>query len=129
MVIIKDIALPEFSKSIKINEIEAYIFNNPSSIYDIILGWDLLKKSGIDLSFSTKMMKWFDMSISMKPQDYWLKQNDLHYMMLEDTDDILYFTEIKPSKYESVNPNDIIKNNIIWWEQKKRYFNDTMSIF
>jgi hypothetical protein len=38
MVIIKDIALPEFSKSIKINEIEAYIFNNPSSIYDIILG-------------------------------------------------------------------------------------------
>jgi hypothetical protein len=73
----------------------------------------LLKKSGIDLSFSTKMMKWFDMSISMKPQDYWLKQNDLHYMMLEDTDDILYFTEIKPSKYESVNPNDIIKNNII----------------
>jgi Retroviral aspartyl protease. len=47
-VIMEDVALPEFSRSIKISEMEAFIFDNPSSIYDIILGRDFLKVTGID---------------------------------------------------------------------------------
>jgi hypothetical protein len=102
----KDIALPEFSKSIRINETKAFIFDNPSSVYDMILGRDFLKTTGIDLSFSTKIIKWFDMSIPMKPQYYWLKTTN--NLLWEDIDDV-YVTEIKPSKYEAVNPNDVVK--------------------
>ena len=70
-VILKDIALPEFSKAIKIEKINAFIFNGDNkSPYDIILGRDFLKITGIDICFSTNNVKWFDMQIPMKPQDY-----------------------------------------------------------
>jgi hypothetical protein len=126
-----DVALPEFSRSIKINEMEAFIFDNPSSIYDIILGRDFLKATGIDLLFSVKSIKWFDMNIPMKPYNYWLKVDSLHHMLSEDTVDE-YLTEIKPSKYEKVDPNDVIKQQIHLNENQKYdiliiYFVDTLN--
>jgi Arginine decarboxylase (spermidine biosynthesis) len=118
-VIMRDVALPEFSRSIKINEMETFIFDNPSSIYDIILGRDFLKSTGIDLLFSTKTIRWFDMNISMKPYNYWSKADSVHDILSEDIIDE-YLTEIKPSKYEKVDPNDVIKQQVHLNESQRR---------
>jgi hypothetical protein len=123
-VLLKDVALPEFSKSVKIDEMEAFVFDNPSSIYDIILGRDFLKITGIDLSFSTKTIKWLDMSISMKPQNYWSKEDNLDCMILEEADDD-YLAEIKPSKYESIDPRKVVKEQNHLNEEQKQ---DILSI-
>ena len=56
IVLLKDIVLPEFSRSKKIDEQWAYVFDLDSH-YDIIFGRDFLITIGLDTCFSTKTTK------------------------------------------------------------------------
>ena len=59
MVHLRDLRLPEFDKNRQIDEQKALIFDGKCR-YDVILGADLLTKSGIDINYSTGTMHWFE---------------------------------------------------------------------
>ena len=52
MVVIKDISFPEFSPTQRVDKaLQAYIYDQTNSPYDVILGLDVLKPLGIDISW------------------------------------------------------------------------------
>ena len=57
--------LPEFDRSLKVEQHYAYVFNGPCK-YDIILGRYFLGPVGITLEFNSSTMKWLSRSVSMK---------------------------------------------------------------
>ena len=58
-VLLEDIGFPEFSPTQRIpGPIRATIFHNDDSVYDIILGMDVMQVLGIDVSCSTKTVTW-----------------------------------------------------------------------
>jgi hypothetical protein len=67
---LRDIVLPEFSRSKKIDDQWAYVFDSDSH-YDIIFGCDFLLKIGLDTKFSTKTTVWMDQEIAMKSPRFW----------------------------------------------------------
>ena len=66
----KDVILPEFDETRRVDGIECFVFNQPCR-YDIILGVDFLVKAGIQLDFEKQVIKWFDDTIPMKTFEYW----------------------------------------------------------
>lgn len=109
---LRQVLLPEFSKSLHITEINAYIFDSPNTPYDIILGRDLLQQMKIDVCYSTRTVNWIETSIPLKAPTYW--HNGLHLYLHFASDDALdqgdcYVKEILPSKYEKVDINNVIK--------------------
>lgn len=107
----------------KINgRIRATVFNNDSSIYDVILGNDILVPLGIDILCSTMTVKWLDEMISFRPADYFANQPTASFVSEKEDDpfyDRLTFREqlareagykskdILESKYEEVDPSHV----------------------
>ncbi len=113
VVLLKDIVLPEFSRSKKIDEQWAYVFDSDSH-YDIVFGRDFLLNIGLDTCFSTKTTKWMDKEISMKSSRFWddshamylalLVDDDKNGKSLEDSIDCDCFDNMMDAKYEKVDP-------------------------
>ena len=59
MINLRELKLPEFDKSKKVDELKALIFEGKCR-YDLILGADFLTKTGIDINYSTGTMHWFE---------------------------------------------------------------------
>jgi hypothetical protein len=122
-VILSDIMLPEFSTSLKVQgSIRATVFNNDSSIYDIILGNDVLVPLGIDILCATMSVKWLDEMIPFRPADYFTTQPSASFISEaadDPFDDRLHFREqlakeagyksrdILESKYDAVDPLNV----------------------
>jgi hypothetical protein len=69
-VVLEELTLAEFSATQRIDKkVSAYVFDKPSSPYDLVLGLDLLVPLGIDISCSTQTIPWLDESVSWKPFD------------------------------------------------------------
>ena len=60
IVLLEDLLFPEFSRSLKFEKQQAFVFDQPNCQYDVILGLDFLQEAQIDLCSSEKMMKWND---------------------------------------------------------------------
>jgi hypothetical protein len=104
-VYLTDSHLPEFSCTLCIKSMAAYIFDAPCK-YDMIIGCNWLVPNKFDISFSTGTMNWFNCSIPMKPASttemFFLKNHD---DMTDDPLFDLYMTqnsEILPAKYDEV---------------------------
>ena len=128
-VLLKGISLPEFSPTKKIDiAITAFIFNH-ESIYDMIVGNDVLLKIGFDFLLSIKAMKWFDTTVPWKNISYFQDPlingylNEAYCFFIESPiensiDDHFPCTahhaylaqpiQIKESKYELVTTQQII---------------------
>jgi hypothetical protein len=63
----QDIRLPEFNKNRRINQQKALVFDNNNIKYNIILGTNVLSKTGIKLNYSEGNIEWFDCSIPLCP--------------------------------------------------------------
>jgi hypothetical protein len=75
-VVLEELTLPELSATQKIDKkVSAYIFNQPSSPYDLIFGLDLLVPLGIDISALTQTISWMGESVSWKPKSYFNNTN------------------------------------------------------
>jgi hypothetical protein len=108
----QDIRLPEFEKNRHINQQKVQVFDNDSVKYDIILGTNVLSKTGIELHYSEGNMEWFDCSIPLRPPgDLDSKEfntmEDMFHIQVEDEifgEDRLECsaTEILDAKYENV---------------------------
>jgi hypothetical protein len=116
MVSLKDIVLPEFSRSKKIDQQRAYVFDSDSH-YDIVFGRDFLINIGLDTCFSTKTTKWMDKEIPMKSPRFWddshstylallvdNTNNDKKEQSVEDSLDCDCFDNMMDAKYEKVDP-------------------------
>jgi hypothetical protein len=108
---LEDCVLPEFSRSKKIECINAIVFDAPTSQYDVILGRDYLHQLGIDTRFSTKKMVWMEHSLDMKSPGFWDDPVNLYLALRVDIDeeavdeegDEHYAIEIKHAKYEKID--------------------------
>lgn len=125
-VFLEDVSLPEFSASQRVpGPLPCIVFDNTQTLYDVIIGNDLMMELGIDIHNSTKTVSWNENQIPFRPYDYFqpnyfsatfTSMADL----LEDDDPFeTYITEeqikeagykskvILPAKYEEVDPNNV----------------------
>ena len=107
-VTLRDIILPEFGRSLKIESLHAYVFD-ANCKYDIVVGRDFMVPNNFDIKFSTQSMEWYDRVIPMKPASL----PDLYHLDFDDDvddDDPLdcFPTEILPSKYEKVDVQTVV---------------------
>ena len=114
--------LPEFSKSFKIDTLQAYIFDSEQCRYDIIFGRDTLEQMKVDVSYSNGTVTWLHHTIDMKTEDFFQSQLNLFYTFQED--DIIdqgesFLKEILPSKYGKVEIDDVILQQKHLNEQQK----------
>ena len=70
----KSIHLPELDKNRIIDRQDCLVFNSDCR-YDMILGQDFLRKTGIDLRFSTGRVEWLGNDMPMRDPE-WDKHND-----------------------------------------------------
>jgi hypothetical protein len=117
-VLLRDIILPEFSRSNKIDKQWAYVFDSDSH-YDIIYGRDFLLKIGLDTCFSTKTTNWLDRKIPMKPTRFWedplamqasLSVGEEDEEEVEETIECDCFDNMMDAKYNKVDPVDVAKS-------------------
>jgi hypothetical protein len=110
--------LPEFNKNLIIEEQKAFVFDSTCR-YDVILGADFMKKIGMDILFSTAMVRWLGIEIPMRVpfsrddemevfQDYECQTDDDYFG--GDYDDWLdeYATPILDAKYGKADIDTVI---------------------
>jgi hypothetical protein len=66
IVIMHNLRLPEFDKNRNVNQQKALVFQPETCKYDVILDADFLKKTGIDVKYSTRTMEWFDNELPLR---------------------------------------------------------------
>ena len=116
---LRDIVLPEFSRSRKIDDQWAYVFDSDSH-YDIIFGRDFMLKIGLDTKFSNKTTVWMDREIAMKSPRFWENPTAMYQSLISDGDDdgvdieepvdCDCFDNMMDAKYEKVDPVDVAKS-------------------
>ena len=113
-VYVKELVLPEFDKTKRIDGIEAFVFDSPCN-YDVILGRDFLSKTGIVLNFEHGRMLWFDQKVNMKSpeQMHSQLQTYLSFFETDPEDDEIesYYQHAGPlmdAKYEKTSPKAVV---------------------
>ena len=121
IVLLEGITFPEFSPTKKVSgPIEARVFDNPNSAYDVILGMDVLQVLGIDISCTTKTIVWDEERIPFHPKDYFSEEHLMEALSaemqtdpLDSLDDEIIAKEagynskiILHSKYDKVDPRE-----------------------
>ena len=106
----KELVMPEFDKTRRIDDIQAFVFDTPSS-YDVILGQDFLSKTGMKFNFENGSIKWIDRTIMMKDRNYWNSRTNW-YMALEELDEFEDEEEeedhyMLDAKYEEKDPAQV----------------------
>lgn len=108
---LEDMLLPEFSRTLRINDrFFCYVMDNTSS-FDVILGRDFLCIVGIDVLNSTQEVDWLTHRIPFRRRDEHIDPFDLHTacidMLASETDGIEPTSAILDAKYEVVDPKDV----------------------
>ena len=101
--------LPEFDRSLKVEQHHAYVFNTPCK-YDLILGRDFLGPAGINLDFLSHTMQWCNRTVSMK------KPSFTNAQMYDDSFEQFYWkeidsftSEILQADYKSVDTGEVAR--------------------
>ena len=115
-VTLKQCILPEFSRSYRIDEINAFVHDNDTS-YDLIIGRDVLMQCGFSLDFENQVVKWMEMEVSMKSSRFWNSRQNVELAFVDwegeqdGTDDKdCFITNILPSKYDNVTPEQVAEH-------------------
>ena len=112
-VYVRDIILPEFSKSRQVDGHEMFVFNEHCP-YDVILGCDFLKKIGLKLDFESGIIEWMDDKVAMKDRHHWNDPVNTFFALLDDDeldgDDAVHesFANILDAKYEKTKVDDVV---------------------
>ncbi len=125
VVIMRNLRLPEFNKNRNVNQQKALVFQSETCKYNVILGADFLKKTGIDVKYSTGTMEWFDNELPLR-NPHLLQEKDFEVMaeiVLEVKQEealfgmdwynpTCYAVEILDAKYEKVDVDEVINQPI-----------------
>ena len=99
---------PEFGRR-RIRDRVVGVFNSPTCRYDIILGRDVLKETGMALCFKNDTITWVDRTIPMKPITYRPPRlNGANQLAPDAIEDEVFNAEIKDRKYEAVTPQEVV---------------------
>jgi hypothetical protein len=119
VVTMQDIRLPEFNMNRRINQQKVLVFDNNNIKYDIILGTNVLSKTGIKLNYSGGNMEWSDCSIPLHPpggldSNEFNAMEDMFHIQVKDKlfgEDWLecFGTEILDAKYEKTDVVEVVK--------------------
>ena len=117
MVTLRDIRLPEFNKNRRISEQEALVFDAKCR-YDIIFGTDFLAKVGINISYETGFMEWYECVLPLRDPhtlDSQTYKDMEEAMFVQIDDDILgkdwldsFATEILDAKYNKTDVREVV---------------------
>jgi hypothetical protein len=66
MVVLRNLRLPELDKNRNVDQQKSLVFDADSCRYDVILGADILRKTGIDVKYSTGTIEWFDNELPLR---------------------------------------------------------------
>ncbi len=120
MMVLRNLRLPELDKNCNIDQQKALIFDADSCKYDVILGADLLSKTGIDVKYSTGTIEWFDNELPLRDThilqnkdfstmaDIIEMQEQHEFFGIDWCDPHCHATEILDAKYEKVLVDDVI---------------------
>jgi len=119
VVTMRDLRLPEFDKNRQITQQKCLEFDNDYCNYDIILGANFLRKTGIDLDYDKEEMWWYHCVLPLRPKgglssaDFDAME-DSFYIQTEDElsgEDWLdsYATHILDAKYEYTEVRDVVE--------------------
>jgi hypothetical protein len=116
-VLLRNIVLPEFSRSNKIDNQWAYVFDSDSH-YNIIYSRDFLLKTCLDTCFSTKTTNWLNRKIPMKPACFWEDPVAMYSSLsvgkedveVEETIECDCFDNMMDAKYAKVDPVKVAKS-------------------
>jgi hypothetical protein len=112
MVVLCNLRLPELDKNRNIDQQKALIFDADSYKYDVILGADFLRKTGIDVKYITGTVEWFDNELppcdtrTLQSKDFLAMteiieiQQEHEFFGMDWYDLHCYATEILDAKYE-----------------------------
>jgi hypothetical protein len=114
-----NLRLPKFEKNRCINQQKVLVFDNNNVKYNLILGTNILSKTGIKLNYSEGIMEWFDCSIPLCPHgglelNEFDAMEDMFHIQVEDEifgEDWLecFATEILDAKYEKTDVAEVVK--------------------
>jgi hypothetical protein len=120
MVMMRNLRLPELDKNRNIEQHKALIFEADTCKYDVILGADLLTKTGIDVKYSTNTIEWFKNELPLrdphlfKDEDFASMakiieiQQEVEFFGIDWYDPTCYAIEILDVKYERVQIDDVV---------------------
>jgi hypothetical protein len=114
MVELKELVLPEFSKSSHVGSQAAYVFKGQCD-YNVIFGRDFLRKIGMSQDYDQGTMMAFDITTSMKPKSFYTNSfSALANILDADEDEEIYncFMAILESKYEKADIQDIVNHQV-----------------
>jgi len=98
LVTLKEILLPEFSRTKCIDQWDFSLFDAPCP-FDILLGRNFLRKLKIDPLCSTHTTTWEDVSIPFKPRSFWNDPYNVRTALA---------TQIQESKYEQASVEEVV---------------------
>ena len=104
-VYLRDLVLPEFDKTKRIDGLETFVFDSPCR-YDMILGRDFLGRTGIGLDFANGTIKWLNETVAMK-DEFHFRHSKSSYLEIIGTDDDDQDGYILDAKYEATSARDI----------------------
>jgi hypothetical protein len=114
-----DLRLPKFNKNRRINQEKVLVFDNNNVKCNIILGTNLLSKTGMKLKYSEGNMEWFDCSIPLCPpgglgsKEFDAMEGMFHIQVKDEIfgEDWLecFATEILDAKYEKTDVAEVVK--------------------
>jgi hypothetical protein len=105
---IRNIIFPEFTRSLRMEKCEMWVFDNNSVRYDAIIGRDLLQELKIDICYSDNTMKMEGRRVLMKKKG----ERPSFYIDNDHSDeelDKMYAGEIKEAKYEKVGLDEVLE--------------------
>jgi hypothetical protein len=106
---IRNIIFPEFTRSLRMEKCEMWVFDNNSVRYDAIIGRDLLQELKIDICYSDNTMKMEGRRVLMKKKG----ERPSFYIDNDHSDeelDEMYAGEIKEAKYEKVGLDEVLEH-------------------
>ena len=107
-VVLQDIVLPEFKRTAYIDNHTCQVFLGPCS-YDIILGRDFLRKAHFHINFDNNTMNCMDMSVPMRPPDFFSDRSRLcNIMFFDDVEVDSFASTITKSSYKPTSISMIV---------------------
>ena len=110
LVTLKEIVLPEFTRSKHISAWDFYLFDAPCP-YDILIGREFLNTLKIDPLCSTRTTTWGDFSVPFKPRSFW---NDPYNVRMA------LATQIQESKYDQTTAEEVASKQLHLTQQQQQ---------
>ena len=121
---------------------KALVFESKTCKYDIILGADFLRKTGIDAKYCTRTIEWFENELPLQESFFSLTdketlaiaeileiQQEIELYGMDWYDPTCYAIEILDAKYEKVSTDDCVQQLDHLTPQQKKDLKEVLNTY